>query len=133
MHRRQLGSRFIVRWDVAPIPDPRPLGRELPTRPLSASQGAPKDRLFAARIWAKFTDGRSATAMRCGRSRATEPLAGGSRMNFKKDAPTDHGRKRRSEAGTIREALQEALDLAVQIDRLLTNPRATMTDVDTFR
>jgi hypothetical protein len=54
-------------------------------------------------------------------------------MTFKKDAQKDHGRTRPQDVGTMREALEEAVGLAVQIDRLLTSPQCTMAEVDTFR
>jgi hypothetical protein len=53
-------------------------------------------------------------------------------MTFEKDSDTEHGRSRR-DAGGAREALEQALELAVQIDRLLTSPPCTLPEVDAFR
>jgi hypothetical protein len=57
-------------------------------------------------------------------------------MAFEHDVKEAYGRSRitsATSAPALRETLEEAQDLAVQIERLLSNPRCDFSEADAFR
>jgi hypothetical protein len=54
-------------------------------------------------------------------------------MAFEHDTTESYGRSRSQGAAAVRETLEEAQQLAAQIERLLTSPRCTFPETDAFR
>jgi hypothetical protein len=54
-------------------------------------------------------------------------------MAFEHEMAESYSRSRSQSASAVRETLQEAQELAAQIERLLTSPRCSFAEADAFR
>jgi hypothetical protein len=96
----------------------------------SAPNGPLSDSYFGA----KFLEGvRAIEVAKRDAGETTQGFIGGTRMALEHEAKQSFGRSSFQSVTEVRETLEEAQDLAVQIERLLSNPRCNFAEADAFR